>query len=117
MTNKVKFFFADGTNKEFENITNANNMFLYVGKRIASYGNIFKGYFEYPQELSLKKFYETNLLDHEVIRVEFYAEDFLLDFIEKGEDRNIQVSWQVGRFRNGEELIQEEITIDEHFIG
>lgn len=116
MAKTVKFYFADGIMSE---LTNSEDKFeLFVGiKNTIKYGDVYLGYTEYPStSLKLKTFYEENLTNKDVMKVEFYSDEYLLDTISKEENKIVQVRWQTGKLRNGEEVVQEEINISECYI-
>ena len=114
----IKIYFSDGTNIELNsaNVPNDCNFFLYAGKKIASYANIYIGYPTYPKEMYLKKFYNDNLVDKDITKVELYSDDFLLDSFEKSNNKIIDIRWQAGKLKTGEEVLQEAIDITERFI-
>ena len=116
MAKTVKFYLADSSIINFNEHGEFDAVELYIGKRIASYGTIFKGYMEYPTKLALKEFY-NNLVNVDIVKVEFYSDDFLIDTIVKTDETIIKTEWQAGRLRNGTEAIQEEIRVLENFIG
>ena len=114
----VKIYRSDGKTIELNStdIPDSYNFFLYVGKKIASYANLYIGYSSYPEEMFLKKFYNDNLVDVDIIKVEFYSDTFLLDVFEKTSNKVIDVRWQAGKLKTGEEVLQEAIDITERFI-
>lgn len=114
----VKFYFSDGKSVQLESteIPSEYNYFVYVGKKIASYANLYIGYHVYPKAMFLKQFYNNNLVDKDIVKVEFYSDTFLLDSFEKNSNKVIDVRWQAGKIKTGEEMLQEAIDITERFI-
>ena len=114
----INFYLSDGKQIQLNSTdaSNKDNFFLYVGKRIARYANIYIGYPTYPDSMFLKEFYTKNLLDKDIVKVELFSDDFLLDSFEKTENKIIDIRWQAGKLKTGEEVLQEAIDITERFI-
>lgn len=117
MARIVKFYFSDGKMLPLTNDSNNESFRLYVGQKIAKYGDIFKGYNTKPDTLILRDFYEQNLVNKEIVKVEFCEDDLVLSEIKALDDRVVKIYWEVGKIRSGDELIQERISIWEYFVN
>ena len=116
MAKIIKFYLSDGSNVELSNAESEFELFVGI-KNTVKYADIFYGYNEYPESnLILKTFYENNLVNKTITKIEFYSDSFLLDTIKQDNTKNIETRWQSGRLRNGENVIQEEINISEYYI-
>ena len=112
----IKFYLADSSVVELQNNSNPEDFLLYIGKKIAIFINVFKGYLSYPDKLFLKDFYDKNLFNKEIVKVECYSDTFLLETITKDDNQIIDVRWQAGKFTSSDDVIQEQIDIAQRFI-
>lgn len=117
MDKKVIFYFDDETSQELISPTDNDLFKLYIGRKVAKYGDIFKEYLEVPTTLLLRDYYDEYLAEKEIVKVEFYEGNLLINSIEKKEDRIIKVYYEYGQIRSGVGIMQERISVWEYFIN
>lgn len=117
MAKLIKFYFDDTTTKQIESISDISSFRINIRRDPRVQLFLFKGYIEYPETLILKDFYMNDLSGKNIIKVELYSDDYLIDSFEKAEDSIIKTSWDAGRLQSGDELIQEKISIEVFYIA
>lgn len=117
MSKIVKFYYSDLKTIEFESPSDFEVFRLNIKREPRAFATIFKGYADYPEKMFLKDYYETNLANKEIIKIEFYSDDFLLDTFTSSEDHCIKISWETGVLQNGNEVVQERLNISEYYIN
>lgn len=112
----VKFYFSDGTSVELSSVTEKDDFNTMILRKPRTFLHIFKAYMSAPQEMLLKKFYLTNLVNKTIDKTEVYIDGFLVDTLEKASDHIVSATWEAGQLQKTDEPIQERIVITELYI-